>query len=546
MTIQKETPAQKVERVKQEKAPWSIHEDIRRYAREGFASIPDEDLNIRFKHWGIYTQGDGGGVKGGAAPFFMMRIRTPNGLLTSAQVRTVADVSERYARSTLDMTTRQNFQLHWLRIEDIPVVWDELEAVGLVSQGACGDNTRGVTGCPVAGVDHEEIIDASPLVLQVDQFLNGNPDFANFPRKFKISITGCSHWCTYPEINDIGLTAVRRGKELGFHMRVGGGLSTRPFMAVRLNAFIRWEQVLEVVTAAAAIFRDSDELRQNRQKARMKFLFLDHGWDADRFLAEIERRIGWKLEPAGPEVEPADTYRDHVGIHPQKQPGLNYAGFSVKAGRLTPVQLRRLGDLADRFGDGTLRATPMQNLLILNIPSQRIAEFAGTAGTVGIPLQASPFHRGIISCTGSEYCKLAIVETKAFSAHLLEEMERRLPGFADEVKIHVTGCPNSCGQHGIAEIGLQGITVKANDASVDGYEFFLGGGLGAHAAFGRRVGYRAAAAAVPDALCRLFEAYLEQRQPSERFRHWAGRTPDEVLQRHLQGVKAQCVPVSST
>lgn len=531
----KETPAQRVERVKREKAPWSILDEIRRYAREGFTSIPDEDLNIRFKAWGIYTQGDGGGVRGKAVPYFMMRIRTPNGLLTSDQVSKVADLSERFGQSSLDVTTRQNFQLHWLRMEDIPTVWEELESVGLVSQGSCGDNTRTVTGCPVAGVDRHELVDASPLALAVDRYMNGNPEFANLPRKFKISITGCSHWCTYPEINDVGLTAVRRGSEIGFHMRVGGGLSTRPHMAVRLNAFIKWEQVLDAVKAATGIFRDSDLLRENRQKARMKFLFLDHGWDADRFLQEMERRIGYRLDPAVAETPPEESYRDHVGVHPQKQPGFHYAGFSIKAGRLTPDQLRWLGYLAERFGNGSLRATAMQNILIPNIPTEHLDAFAAEAALVGIPLAASPFHRGTISCTGSEYCKLALVETKAFSDNLASEMERRFPGFGEQVKIHVTGCPNSCGQHWIAELGLQGVSVKENGVSVDGFEVFLGGGLGAGAAFARRTGYRTTATALADALERLFSAYLATCGAGERFQHWANRLPDSALITYLKG-----------
>ncbi|MFZ5816122.1 MAG: nitrite/sulfite reductase [Bacillota bacterium] len=526
----KETPAQRVERVKREKAPWSILEDIKRYAREGFDSIPDEDLNIRFKHWGIYTQGDGGGVRGKAVPYLMMRIRTPNGVVTAQQARKVAEVSERFAQSSLDITTRANFQLHWITIEDLPRVWEELESVGLISMGSCGDNTRTVTGCPLSGHEQGEIADTTALTLAVDRHFNGNPAFANLPRKFKMTITGCPHWCTYPEINDVGLTAVRRGEEVGFHIRVGGGLSTRPHMALKLNAFIPWGQVIPVLEAVVAIFRDSDELRINRQKARMKFLFLDHGWTADSFLAEVERRLGYRLDPAVEEVLPEESYRDHVGIHPQKEEGLYYAGFSVPVGRLTPAQLSRIADLADTYGDGQLRLTAMQNILILNLPEANLPAFRAAAGAVGIPLEASPFHRGTISCTGSEYCKLAIVETKRFSDNLKAEMERRFPEFGEQVKLHVTGCPNSCGQHWIADIGLQGVAVNGGD----GFDFFLHGGLGAEAAFGRRIGYRAAAADVPDALERLFRAYLATRAPGERFQRWANRVGDEALLRFLE------------
>lgn len=533
----KETATQRVERVKQEKAPWSILDDIKRYAREGFDSIPDEDLNIRFKHWGLYTQGDGEGVRGGATPYFMMRLRTPNGVITAEQAVKVADISERYAQSSLDITTRQNFQLHWLRIEDIPTIWEELSSVGMLSMGACGDNTRTVTGCPLAGAEHDEIFDASPVALELDRYFNGNPEFDNLPRKYKVTVTGCSHWCTYPEINDVGLTAVRRGDEVGFHIRVGGGLSTRPHMAVKLNAFIKREQVLPVMRAVTGIFRDSDELRQNRQKARMKFLFLDHGWDGDKFLAEVERRLGFKLDPAVEEKVPDENYRDHVGIHPQKQSGLYYAGFSVQVGRITPAQLRRIGELAAAYGDGALRLTAMQNIIVLNLPEGRLEQFSADASSVGVPLQAGTFHRGTISCTGSQYCKLAVVETKSFSDNLTEELERRLPGFADQVKIHVTGCPNSCGQHGIADIGLQGVTLRVGGEMVDGFDFFLGGGLGAAASFGRRVRYRAPALQVPDAVERLLRAFQASRQPEERFQRWANRLSDEQLESYLRNVE---------
>jgi sulfite reductase (ferredoxin) len=531
----KESPAQRVERVKQEKAPWGILADISRYAKEGFASIPDEDLNIRFKHWGIYTQGDGMGVRGKAVPYFMMRLRTPNGSINAVQARKVADLSERFAQSSLDITTRQNFQLHWLTIEDIPTVWEELTSVGLLSQGSCGDNTRTVTGCPLAGVEHDELVDASPLAHQLDTYFNGNPEFANLPRKFKITVTGCSHWCTYPEINDIGFTAVRRDDEIGFHVRVGGGLSTRPHMAVKLDRFIPWDQVLDVAKAIATIFRESDCLRENRSKARLKFLFLDHGWTAETFLAEVERILGYQLDPAVAETLPDDSYRDHVGIQPQKQVGLYSAGFSVPVGRITPAQLRQIADLSETFADGSLRLTAMQNIIVLNIPAERLPLFAAEAAVVGIPLEASSFQRGTVSCTGSVYCKLALVETKNFSDNLQAEMERRFPTFTAHVKIHVTGCPNSCGQHGIADIGLQGVTMKVDGQAVDAFDFFLGGGLGTDAAFGRRVSFRTPATLVPDAMERLFRSYLATRNEEERFQRWANRVGDDTLINHLRG-----------
>ncbi len=399
----KETAAQRVERIKREKPSWSIMDDIRRYAPSGFAAIPPDDLNVRFRAWGLYTQGDGNGTRGEEQPYFMMRLRTPNGLLTSNMLSTVADLADRYARGTIDITNRQNFQLHWLRIEDVPTLWDELERVGWTSQGSCGDNTRTVTGCPLAGVAHDELIDASPLALEVDRFMNGNPDFANFPRKFKITITGCAHWCSYPEINDIGATAVRRDEGVvgACSSRLGGGLSTRPHLAKRLPAFVHPHQVKDVVAAVAGIFRDSDELRLNRAKARMKFLFLNHGWTPEKFLAEVERRIGYSLDAPASDAAPDGAYRDHVGVHAQKQVGLYYAGLSVLAGRVSTQQLRRAAELAREFGDGTLRLTAMQNIVILNVRGANIPALVAAARDADLPLAGSAFQRGTVSCTGS-------------------------------------------------------------------------------------------------------------------------------------------------
>jgi sulfite reductase (ferredoxin) len=539
LTPVKETPAQRVERIKREKAPWSIMDDIRRYSREGFAAISNEDLTVRFRAWGLYTQGDGGGTRGEEMPFFMMRVRTPNGFLTSAMVRRITEISDTYARSSIDITNRQNFQLHWLRIEDVPTIWESLAEVGWTSMGACGDNPRTVTGCPLAGVEHDELIDASPIVKAVDAHLNGNPAYGNLPRKFKITITGCQHWCSYPEINDIGVTAVRRADGVvGFHVRVGGGLSTRPHLAVLLPAFVHPEQVPQVVETITAIFRDSDELRVNRAKARMKFLFINHGWTGESFLAEVERRLGYKLDALAEEHPPEGHYRDHLGIQPQKQPGLSYAGYSVVSGRISTEQLRGLATIADEFGDGSLRLSAMQNILITNVPNERTAELLERSRALGVALDGSPFQRGTASCTGSEYCKLALTETKLFSIRLAQELEERLPGFTDTVKLHVAGCPNSCGQHPIADVGLQGVLLNQGGKQVEGFDFFVGGGLGKNSTLGHRVGFRAPADDVPEALERLFSTYVAQKEDGESVRAWTGRVGDAAVKALLGGAPA--------
>jgi len=528
----KETAAQRVERIKREKPSWSILDDIRRYAREGFASIPDEDLNVRFRAWGLYTQGDGNGTRGDAVPYFMMRVRTPNGLLNATQVRTIADLTDEYARGIIDLTNRQNFQLHWLRIEDIPAIWDRLAAVGWGSQGSCGDNTRTVTGCPLAGLDASEIIDASPICTALDSHLNGHPDYANFPRKFKMTVTGCAHWCTYPEINDVGFTAARdHDGRVGFHVRVGGGLSTRPHASKRLDAFIAPEDVVAVAEAIAAIFRDSDELRVNRAKARLKFLFLSHGYTAERFLAEIQERLGRGLPRAVDEVIPDGRIRDHVGVHPQKHPGTSYAGFSIVSGRISTDQLRSIARFAEDYGDGGIRTTAMQNIAVTGVDDAHVPTLRHDAALAGLPLSGSAFQRGTLSCTGSEFCKLALVETKRFSIDLAAEMERRLPGFSERIRLYVTGCPNSCGQHWIADVGLQGVTIDGEE----GFDVFVGGGVGRKAQFARRVGYRALARDVPAALERLLSRFTGDQRDGESFQAWAARAGDATLKAALQG-----------
>lgn len=541
----KETKAQRVERLKREKNPWEGLDEIRQFARQGFSSIPPEWIGTYFRWWGVYTQGDGAGVIGGkngegkALPYFMVRIRIPNGLLQAHQLRTIADVTERYARGTADLTVRQNIQLHWVTIEALPELLDALWSAGLTTKGSCGDDTRNITGCPLAGVDADEIFDASALALEANQFFAGNAEFYNLPRKFKVCITGCSSWCSYPEINDVGFTAVTRRmgeqKEVGFSLRVAGGLSADPFLATRLNAFVRQDQVIPVLRGIAEIFRDSDVLRENRERARLKFLFLRHGWTAEIFQQELEKRIGFKLDPGVEELPPNDVYRDHVGIHPQKQPGLFYVGAAVLRGRISAQQMLAAADISDRLAGGEVRVTNMQNLLIVNVPRQNVDSLARELTAAGLPVQGSAFWRGAVACSGSEFCKLAITETKTFSRWLVEELEDRLPGFEQHLKLHVTGCPNSCGQHWIADIGIEGKKIKIGDRMHDAYYFCVGGAVGLHQSIARPVGYRCLATEVPDAIERLLRRYLDYRHANENLRQFFARHSDVELREFLAG-----------
>lgn len=541
----KETKAQRAERLKQQKNPWECFDEIRQFARQGHAAIPDEWIKTYLRWWGIYTQGDGGGAIGGtggegrSTPYFMLRIRLSNGFVTAPQLRAIAGLAEKYAGSIADITVRQNIQLHWITIKDLPEVLQTLFDTGLTSMATCGDVTRNVTGCPLAGLDAHELCDASPLVDEVTRSLVNNPEFYNLPRKYKISISGCQDWCSYPEINDLAFTpAVRERegtREIGFSIRVGGGLSTEPHLAVRLNAFVRWEQVIPVTKAVSELFRGADVLRENRERARLKYLFLQHGWTAESFLQAVENKLGYKLDPAVPEFAPDDVFRDHVGVHPQKQQGLFYVGAAVLRGRITPQQLQAAADLAERYGNGELRTTNTQNLIIVNVPREKTAAVVLGLETAGLHVAASAFWRGAVACTGSEFCKLAITETKAFTRWLVEELEERLPGFNQQFKLNVTGCPNSCGQHRIADIGLEGKKLKVDGRIQDAYYFCLGGAVGEHAGFGRPVGYRCPASEVPDAIERLLRTYLDERHAEENLRQFFARHSEAALRTFLAG-----------
>jgi sulfite reductase (ferredoxin) len=365
------------------------------------------------------------------------------------------------------------------------------------------------------------------------------------PRKFKISIAGCHSWCSYPEINDIGLTAITRtvgGKrEVGFSLRVAGGLSAEPYLGARLDAFVQQGQVVRVIKGIAELFRDSEVLREHRERARLKFLFLRHGWTAEQFLDELHQRLGFRLDPAAEEHPPDDVYRDHVGIHAQKQSDLSYVGAVVLRGRITADQMQSAAEVAERYATGELRATTMQNLLVVNVPTINADALAKELDAIGFQVSGSAFARGAVACSGTEFCKLAITETKSFSRWLVEEMEERLPGFDQHLKLHVTGCPNSCGQHWIADVGIEGKKIKVDGDLADAYYFCVGGALGLHQSTARPVGYRCLATEVPDALERLLGRYLADRNAGENLRRFFSRHSDSELREFLAGENVPAV-----
>lgn len=336
----------------------------------------------------------------------------------------------------------------------------------------------------------------------------------------------------------MGLTATKklRGdrEEIGFSLRVGGALSSEPFFGRRLTAFVHWNQVPEVILGVTRIFRDSDVLRQHRERARLKYLFKQHGWTDESFQTELERRIGFQLDPAEPEEAPEDVYRDHVGIHAQKQPGYLYVGGSVLRGRITPDQMLAAAELADSFASGELRTTLTQNLAIINVPERNAEAVAKEFTAIGLPVDVTSFRRGVITCTGTEFCRLAITETKNFARWLVEELEDRLPGFEQHLKLNITGCPNSCGQHWISDIGIEGKKLKVDGEFVDAYYFCVGGAVGAFQSIARPLGYRCTATEVPAAIERLLRAYLNARRGDENLRSFFARHSDSDYARAWQ------------
>ncbi|HCU97335.1 MAG TPA: sulfite reductase [Actinobacteria bacterium] len=506
---------------------------INRYSQLGFDSIDPADLRGRFRWWGLYTQrrpGIGGGRTGALedadieAPYFMMRVRIPGGQLTAEQLRTVAGIAKEYGRDLADITDRQNVQYHWLSIQDVPAIWQRLEAVGLSSLQACGDVPRNILGCPVAGLDAAEILDASPALRAAEEVATTHPGFTNLPRKYKTAISGCVSLCTAHEINDISFAGVAGPDGTpGFDLWVGGGLSTNPMLAQRLGTFVPPERVPDVWAAVTAIFRDYG-YRRLRSRARLKFLVAD--WGVERFREVLEQEYLGERLPDGPApVVPAAGMRDHIGVHRQRD-GRYYLGVAPSVGRTSGSLLWQVADLAEAYGSGRVRTTAQQKLLILDVPGERVSELADELAGRDLLTAPSAFRRGTMACTGIEFCKLAIVETKQRAAGLYGELERRLPGFDTPIAINVNGCPNSCARFQVADIGLKGSLVDGEE----GFQVHLGGSLGTDAGFGRKLrGLKVSADALPGYVERVLRNYLADRLDGEQFAVWARRADEQLL-----------------
>src|SRR5215472_6049149 len=527
-------PLNAAERFKKDDAGLNVRDRIvNRYAAAGFDSIDPTDLRGRFRWWGLYTQrrpGIAGGKTGLLEDaeiedaFFMMRVRIPGGQLTAEQLRTVAGIAKEYGRDLADITDRQNVQFHWIRIEDVPQIWERLDEVGLSSLQACGDVPRNILGCPVAGVDAAEIIDATSALRAVEAVAAGNPEFVNLPRKYKSAISGCASHCTAHEVNDISFVGVTgHDGTAGFDLWVGGGLSTNPMLAKRLGAFVTPDQVPEVWAGVTGLFRDYG-YRRLRSRARLKFLVAD--WGPEKFRQVLEREyLGFALPDGPAPPPPAAGSRDHVGVHRQKN-GLYYVGVAPHTCRTSGTQLWHVADLAESFGSGRVRTTIEQKLLIIDVPEENVAPLVTELETIDLPARPPVFRRSTMACTGIEFCKLAIVETKQRARDLYYELDKRLPDFDTPISINVNGCPNSCARFQLADIGLKGSIVDGEE----GFQVHLGGSLGADPAFGRKIrGLKVTADALPDYVERLLRSYLDDRAEGEQFAAWVRRADQSRL-----------------
>ena len=528
-------PLNPAEQAKREDDGLNVRPRIERiYAKEGFGSIWPSDLRNRFRWHGLYTQrpeSDG---------YFMLRIRIPGGQLTGEQTAVIGGLSQRFGRDLADVTDRQNIQLHWIRIEHMPEIWGELERVGLSTTEACGDTPRNILGCPLAGVDASEVIDASEVLLEANAKLAGNPEFSNLPRKYKISISGCAHQCCQHEVNDLALVgAVHPDGRRGFDLWVGGGLSTNPMFAQRLGAFVPPERVVPVVLGVTAVFRDHG-YRRARNRARLKFLVKD--WGAERFRAVLEETIGFALDDLDEPPASPTSHREHAGVWPQRD-GSYYVGFAPKTGRIAGHQLSAVARLASKYGNGRMRTTTQQKMVILDVPEASVASLIDELTALDLPVDASAWRRGTMACTGIEFCKLAIVETKGRAAELYRYLEERVPDFNEDIRINVNGCPNSCARYQTADIGLMGCQVNERAHATDGtghpieikrkveaFLVHLGGHLGSDRAFGRKVrGVKVLGNELGPYVETLVRRYTRSRRDNDTFASFVNRLTDAEL-----------------
>ncbi|GAC1633948.1 MAG: ferredoxin--nitrite reductase [Chloroflexota bacterium] len=512
-----------IERLKREKFPFALMDELPELIARGYEDISEEDM-VRFTWYGLYHDKPKMGS-------FMMRVKVPSGILTPQQFRTIGELSRRFGRNDGELTTRQNVQLHWIELVHLPDIFETFSSVGLTTTGACGDTVRNVTGCPVAGIDHNELFDATPLVHEAAEFFSGNREYSDLPRKHKITISTCAHHCNAPAINCIALVGVIHEGRPGYAVRVGGGLSSAPRISQHLDVFVPEAEALEVLRAILDAWRTNMQYRMSRAKARLKFMVDDYGVDGMR--AEVETQLGRRLEDL-PFVPQRLSDTEHLGIHPQKQEGLSYIGFPAYLGRISGDQMVRIADIADSVG-GDIRLTRHQNFIVANVPDGEVERVVDAVAEVGFPLEVNRLRGTSLGCTGAPLCNYAVAETKTKLDEIVQHLEGTFGHDAEGIVVNVDGCPHACAQHWVADIGLQGSTLRSRDSSgastgkIEAYEIYLRGSLGEEAAIGRPIVRRVPHTEAKFYVGRLVGSYLDKRLPEESFSDFADRQSDEEL-----------------
>lgn len=530
------------EQFKKDDNPLNVRDRIEKiYSVKGFDSIDPDDLRGRFRWMGLYTQRKPGldGTQTSALSdaeledsHFMMRVRSDGAILGAPQLRALGEASTRYARDTADISDRQNIQYHWIRVEDVPAIWDLLETAGLSTTEACGDSPRPFLGSPVAGIAEDEIIDGTPALAEIKRRFIGNPDYANLPRKFKTSVSGHPSLDGAPEVNDVSFVGtVHPEHGPGFDLWVGGGLSTNPMLAQKLGVWVPLDEVADVWEGVVKVFRDYG-YRRLRNRARLKFLVSDWGKDKFRQVLEDEY-LGRALVDCESPGAPS-TNGDHIGVHRQKN-GLYYVGASAIAGRVSGTILTGLGDLVEKHGARGVRLTSYQKLVVIGVLESEVEGLVAGLEALGLSATPSAWRRSTMACTGIEYCKLALVNTKERARDLVAEMERRIPELDTPVTINVNGCPNACARTQIADIGLKGQLVNVDGEQVEGFQVHLGGGIGMAARFtetpfGRKLrAHKVTSAALDDYVENVVRHYLAEREDGEAFASWVARADESSL-----------------
>jgi sulfite reductase beta subunit-like hemoprotein len=507
-----------VERLKRDLFPSELINQWDRLAETPYEKLPEEDI-VRLQWFGMYHDKPKIGT-------FMMRVKIPSGILTPAGLRTIGEISEKFGRGQGELTTRQNIQLHYITLDHFPAIHERLKAAGLTTLGGCGDVVRNITGCPVAGVDHDELFDVTGLVRETAAFFYGNREYSDLPRKHKISIASCRFQCNAPEINCVSLIGMVHDGREGFAVRVGGGQSSTPRLSRHLGVFITRDQAIPALRAILDVWRLTTEYRISRVKARLKFMIDDYGVEAFRTL--VEQRLGYAFESLA-EMPLPDAESDHMGIHEQKESGRYYVGFPVRLGLMNGIQMREVAAVAEAVG-GDIRLTRRQNFIVANIPKDRLDETISRISQIGFPLDVNGLYAASIGCIGDPHCNYAVTPTKEKLATIIDRLVHDFGDQVADLKVNLDGCPHACAQHWTGDIGLQGTTGRGPKGEpLEAFDVILRGGLGRDAAIGKPLLRRVPSLKIEDTVARLFAGYLEHREPGESFTQFCVRTPDNTL-----------------